>query len=70
VLQPENYEATKVLASLYAQTKSQSQQKKAQELFASITKKHPEDIEAWIELAVLKEQHEPQVWCLIWTSLV
>eukprot|EP00730_Choanoeca_flexa_P012484 TRINITY_DN4319_c0_g1_i2.p1 TRINITY_DN4319_c0_g1~~TRINITY_DN4319_c0_g1_i2.p1 ORF type:complete len:755 (+),score=205.11 TRINITY_DN4319_c0_g1_i2:62-2326(+) len=57
---PDNYEATKVLASLYAQSKSQSQQKKAQELFTSITKKHPEDIEAWIELAVLKEQHEPQ----------
>eukprot|EP00045_Choanoeca_perplexa_P017817 m.267770 g.267770 ORF g.267770 m.267770 type:complete len:1019 (+) comp17643_c0_seq1:70-3126(+) len=57
---PDNYEATKVLASLYAQTKSQSQQKKAQELFTSITKQHPEDIEAWIELAVLKEQHEPQ----------
>ena len=50
-----------MLASLYAQTKSQSQQKKAQELFTSITKQHPEDIEAWIELAVLKEQHEPQV---------
>lgn len=55
---PENYETLKILASLYAQSTSQSKKDQARKYLKTVTGKRPEDVEAWVELASLTEQYD------------
>lgn len=55
---PDNYETLKVLASLY--TKNHTKKDQARAYLKKVTESHPEDVEAWVELASLCEQHDTQ----------
>jgi len=55
---PDNYETLKVLASLY--TRNHTKKDQARAYLKKVTEAHPEDVEAWVELACLCEQHDTQ----------
>ena len=57
---PNNYEAMKILGSLYAQSPNQTKWDKAKHLLKKVTEQQPEDFEAWIELAQILEHSDPQ----------
>lgn len=54
---PDNHETLKVLASLYAMSTHQSKKEQARNFLRKVTEKRPDDVEAWVELASLTEQH-------------
>lgn len=58
---PDNHETLKVLASLYARTSSHSKKELARNYLKKVTENRPEDVEAWVELASLTEQHDTQI---------
>lgn len=65
---PDNHETLKVLASLYArpnpkesESKRASLQDKARAYLKKVTDNKPQDVEAWVELASLTEQHDTQL---------
>ncbi|KJE97930.1 hypothetical protein CAOG_009149 [Capsaspora owczarzaki ATCC 30864] len=53
---PDNYEASKILGSLYVTSQYSNKRQRAQQLLHKITVAQPKDVEAWIELAQLQEQ--------------
>jgi RNA polymerase-associated protein CTR9 len=57
---PNNYETMKILGSLYAQSPNQAKRDNAKQFLKKVTEQQPEDIEAWIELAQVLEQSDPQ----------
>ncbi|KAL4083759.1 hypothetical protein QTP88_029075 [Uroleucon formosanum] len=57
---PGNYEALKVLGSLYANSKSQQKRDIAKTHLKKVTEHFPDDLEAWIELAQILEQSDLQ----------
>ena len=56
--QPDNYETMKILASLYANSSSQTKKDLAKTHLKKITDSTPDDVEAWIELAQILEQND------------
>ena len=57
---PNNYETMKILGSIYAQSTSQNKREQARDFLKKVTEQHPEDVEAWIELAQILEQFDLQ----------
>ncbi|UXI19272.1 hypothetical protein NH340_JMT05215 [Sarcoptes scabiei] len=57
---PNNYETLKILGSLYAQSKDLEKKEKAKDFLKKVIDQHPEDVEAWIELAQILEQFDLQ----------
>lgn len=57
---PNNYETMKILGSIYAQSTHQSKREQARDFLKKVTEQHPEDVEAWIELAQINEQFDLQ----------
>lgn len=57
---PENHETLKILASLYARSSSQTKKDQARSYLKKITENRANDVEAWVELASLTEQHDTQ----------
>ncbi|XP_046910876.1 RNA polymerase-associated protein Ctr9 [Dermatophagoides farinae] len=57
---PNNYETMKILGSLYSQSVDGEKRDKAREFLKKVIDQHPEDVEAWIELAQLLEQSDLQ----------
>lgn len=57
---PDNHETLKVLASLYARSNSQSKKEQARDFLKKVTENRPDDVEGWVELASLCEQHDTQ----------
>lgn len=55
---PDNHETLKILASLYANSNSQSKSDLACKYLKKVTENRPDDVEAWVELASLTEQHD------------
>ncbi|OXU31345.1 hypothetical protein TSAR_012690 [Trichomalopsis sarcophagae] len=58
--QPNNYETMKILGSLYANSATQSKRDMAKTFLQKVTEDHPDDVEAWIELAQILEQSDLQ----------
>lgn len=59
-VQPGNYETMKILGSLYANSNSQTKRDMAKTHLKKVTEQLPDDVEAWIELAQILEQHDLQ----------
>ncbi|KAJ6219345.1 hypothetical protein RDWZM_005157 [Blomia tropicalis] len=57
---PNNYETMKILGSIYAQSTNANRREQARDFLKKVTDKHPEDVEAWIELAQILEQFDCQ----------
>ncbi|XP_001951487.2 RNA polymerase-associated protein CTR9 homolog isoform X1 [Acyrthosiphon pisum] len=57
---PGNYEAMKILGSLYANSKNQQKRDIAKSHLKKVTEHFPDDVEAWIELAQILEQSDLQ----------
>uniref|UniRef100_UPI00358E2C0C RNA polymerase-associated protein CTR9 homolog n=1 Tax=Myxine glutinosa TaxID=7769 RepID=UPI00358E2C0C len=57
---PGNYETMKILGSLYAASDEQEKRDIAKGLLRQVTEKHPDDVEAWIELAQVLGQADIQ----------
>ncbi len=57
---PNNYEAMKILGSLYADSKEPAKKEIAKQNFKKVTEQCPDDIEAWIELAQILEATDIQ----------
>lgn len=55
---PNNYETLKILGSIYAQSETSEKRHQARDFLQKVTGQHPEDVEAWIELAQIREQHD------------
>lgn len=55
---PNNHETLKILASLYARSSSQTKKDNARNYLKKVTENKPDDVEAWIELASITEQHD------------
>lgn len=58
--QPDNYETLKILGSLYTQTTDQAKHEVAKEYFRKVTAMQPDDVEAWMELALLLDEQDPR----------
>ncbi|VDP07315.1 unnamed protein product [Soboliphyme baturini] len=58
--QPQNYEATKILGSLLSNSDKPERKERAQELIKKIVDQYPDDVEAWIEYALLTQQNDAQ----------
>eukprot|EP00102_Acyrthosiphon_pisum_P021387 XP_016658597.1 PREDICTED: RNA polymerase-associated protein CTR9 homolog [Acyrthosiphon pisum] len=57
---PGNYEAMKILGSLYADSKNQQKRDIAKSHLKKVTEHFPDDVEAWVELAQILEQSDLQ----------
>ncbi|XP_074121882.1 RNA polymerase-associated protein CTR9 homolog [Sminthopsis crassicaudata] len=57
---PNNYETMKILGSLYAASEEQDKRDIAKDYLKKVTEQHPDDVEAWIELAQILEQTDLQ----------
>jgi len=57
---PDNHETLKILASLYARSNSQTKKELARNYLKKVTGNKPGDVDAWVELASLTEQHDTQ----------
>lgn len=57
---PNNLETLKILASLYARSSSHTKRDNARSYLKKVTESKPDDVEAWIELASITEQHDTQ----------
>ena len=57
-MEPDNYETMKILASLYLHYGSGNKRNRARDYFEKVTRKFPDDIEAWIELAEILERSD------------
>eukprot|EP00729_Bicosta_minor_P005564 gene5564-32385_t len=55
---PKNYETRKILGSLYGQSDNAAKKKKGKQYLEQVTKQQPEDVEAWIELAIMMQHTE------------
>jgi hypothetical protein len=53
---PKNYETRKILGSLYGVSDNKVKKAKGMQYLERVTREKPEDLEAWMELAKLKEQ--------------
>ncbi len=58
--QPGNYETMKILGSLYAQSDNEEKRNVARNHLKKVTEQFSDDVEAWIELAQILEQNDPQ----------
>jgi RNA polymerase-associated protein CTR9 len=58
--QPGNYETMKILGSLYASSDNEEKRNIAKSHLKKVTDQFPDDVEAWIELAQILEQSDPQ----------
>lgn len=57
---PSDHGTMKILASLYSGSDSQTKKEQARTFLRKVTEDKPEDLEAWVELASLTEQHDTQ----------
>ena len=57
---PGNYEAMKILGSIYSGSKDPEKKELAKQNFKKVTELCPEDVEAWIELAQMLEPNDIQ----------
>ncbi|XP_017492305.1 PREDICTED: RNA polymerase-associated protein CTR9 homolog, partial [Rhagoletis zephyria] len=57
---PNNYETMKILGSIYAQSADPAKRGMARDYLKKVTEAHPDDVEAWIELAQILEQFDLQ----------
>lgn len=57
---PGNHETLKILASLYARHSKQDKIDRAREYLKKVTESKQDDVETWVELASLVEQHDTQ----------
>lgn len=55
---PGDHDTMKILASLYSRSDSQTKKEQARVFLKKVTEDKPEDLEAWVELASLTEQHD------------
>ena len=58
--QPGNYETMKILGSLYANSDNEEKRNIAKSHLKKVTEQFTDDVEAWIELAQILEQSDPQ----------
>ncbi|KAL4224746.1 protein required for normal CLN1 and CLN2 G1 cyclin expression [Mactra antiquata] len=58
--QSNNYEAMKILGSLYSSSHEQSRKETAKAHLKKVTEQFPDDVEAWIELAQILQQADVQ----------
>ncbi|RDD42841.1 RNA polymerase-associated protein CTR9-like protein, partial [Trichoplax sp. H2] len=59
-VQSDNYESMKILGSIYARSNNEEKRERAKILLQKATTQHPDDIEAWIELAGILEGSDIQ----------
>ncbi|EDO34243.1 predicted protein, partial [Nematostella vectensis] len=57
---PGNYETMKILGSLYSPSSDLVKRELARQHLKKVTEQHPDDVEAWIELAGILEQSDVQ----------
>ncbi|RMZ97826.1 RNA polymerase-associated CTR9 -like protein, partial [Brachionus plicatilis] len=55
---PNNYEAMKILGTIYSSSKEPEKKEMAKSNFKKVTELCPDDVEAWIEYAQLLESHD------------
>ena len=53
---PDNYETKKILGSLYSVSSDAAKREVAKDHLKKVTSEHPDDLEAWIELAGILEE--------------